>query len=114
MKKITKLLISLTSSLLVAGNVASLAACGGGTVSGINTGDAEVVAYDGSQVTISFYHCMGANLKTILANCIEDFNELYPNITVQHTSFGDYPGVRDQISTELAAGLPLPTAIPTT
>ena len=104
MKKITKLLISLTSSLLVAGNVASLAACGGGSVSGINTGDVEVVAYDGSEVTISFYHCMGANLKSILANCIEDFNKLYPNVTVQHTSFGDYPGVRDQISTELAAG----------
>ena len=104
MKKITKLLISLTSSLLVAGNVASLAACGGGSVSGISTGDVEVVAYDGSDVTISFYHCMGADLKTALGNCIKDFKEIYPNITIQHTSFGDYPGVRDQISTELAAG----------
>ena len=104
MKKSTKLLISLTSSLMIAGNVIALSSCGGGSVSGIATGDVEVVAYDGSEVTISFYHCMGANLKTILANCIKDFNEIYPNIKVQHTSFGDYPGVRDQISTEIAAG----------
>lgn len=104
MKKIKKCLIALTSSLLIAGNALTFASCGGGSVSGITTGDVEVVAYDGSNVTISFYHCMGANLRGILESCISDFNELYPNIKIQQTSFGDYPGVRDQISTELAAG----------
>ena len=104
MKKIKKFLISLTSSLLIAGNVMTFASCGGDSVSGISTGDVEVVAYDGSEVTISFYHCMGTNLRTILANCIEDFNKLYPNITVNADYAGDYPAARDKISTELSAG----------
>ena len=54
MKKTTKLLISLTSALLVAGNALALTGCGTGNgVSGINTGNAEVTAYNGEKVTIS-------------------------------------------------------------
>ena len=105
MKKINKLLISLTSMLLIGSNVLPLASCNnGGGVAQIEKGDVETVAYNGEKVTISFYHCMGQALSGILADCIEDFNVLYPNVKVQETSFGDYPGVRDQISTELAAG----------
>ena len=63
-----------------------------------------VAAYDGSKVTVSFYHTMGANLKAILDKHIGKFKEIYPNITIEHQSFGDYPGLRDQITTELAAG----------
>lgn len=103
MKKITKLLFSLTSSLLVAGNVLALTSCGEEAVSGVSTGDVPVVAYEGGEVTISFYHCMGSALKDILNDGIADFNKLYPKIKVMQTSFGDYPGVRDQISTELAS-----------
>ena len=62
-----------------------------------------VVAYDGSEVTVTFYHTMGANLKGILDKHIAKFNELYPNIKIEHSSYGDYPGVRNQISTELTA-----------
>ena len=104
MKKTTKLLFSLASSLLIAGNVLAMASCGEETVSGVTTGDVPVVAYEGEKVTISFYHCMGTALKDILADGIADFKKIYPNITVQQTSFGDYPGVRDQIATELASG----------
>lgn len=104
MKKINKLLISLTSSLLVAGNVLALGSCGSSTVSGVNTGDVDAVAYDGSEVTIKFYHCMGAALQTILEDAIKEFNTYYPNVKVLHTSYGDYPGVRDQITKELKAG----------
>ena len=103
MKKFTKTLLSITSSLLIAGNVMTMASCGKETVSGITTGDVDVVAYNGEKVTISFYHCMGSALKDILADGIADFNKLYPNIKVLNTSFGDYPGVRDQVSTELAS-----------
>ena len=42
--------------------------------------------YDGSEVTITFYHTMGAALTSILTDAITAFNELYPNITVQHQS----------------------------
>ena len=60
--------------------------------------------YDGSAVTIRFYHQMGAKLKAILDTAIADFNKIYPNITIEHQSFGDYNGVRDQIKTEIAVG----------
>ena len=104
MKKSIKFLASMAATLLVAGTALPMTACGGDSVSGINTGKVNVVAYNGEAVTISFYHSMGANLKGILGDCIKDFNKLYPNINIQHTSFGDYPGVRDKITTELSAG----------
>ncbi len=60
--------------------------------------------YDGSNVTISFYHTMGSNLTTVLDLYIEEFHKLYPNITVEYTSVGGYDDVRDQISTEITVG----------
>ena len=55
-------------------------------------------------VTIKFYHSMGANLQEVLNDTIKEFNKLYPNITIEHESYGDYNGVRDQIKTEIAVG----------
>ena len=55
-------------------------------------------------VTITFYHQMGAALQNILNETIVEFNKLYPNITVEHKSYGDYDGVRDQIKTEITVG----------
>ena len=60
--------------------------------------------YDGSAVTITFYHTMGANLTGVLDTYIAKFNELYPHITVEYTSVGGYDDVRDQISTEITVG----------
>ena len=60
--------------------------------------------YDGSKVTISFYHTMGSNLTSVLDLYIEEFHKLYPNITVEYTSVGGYDDVRDQISTEITVG----------
>ena len=60
--------------------------------------------YDGSEVTITFYHTMGANLREVLDAFIVKFNELYPNITVVHEQVGGYEDVRDQIKTELTVG----------
>lgn len=56
------------------------------------------------QITITFYHSMGAALQEILNDAIADFNAIYPNITVEHESLGDYNGVRDQVKTEIAVG----------
>ena len=61
-------------------------------------------AYDGSAVTITFWHTMGADNKTMLENAIARFNEKYPNIKVEHLSYGDYDKVYDQISTKLTVG----------
>ena len=60
--------------------------------------------YDGSEVTIKFYHTMGSNLQTVLNLYIEEFNKLYPNIHIESTSVGGYDDVRDQISTEITVG----------
>ena len=61
-------------------------------------------AYDGSDVTITFYHTMGANLTAVLDTYIEEFNKLYPNIHVQYTAVGSYDDVRHQVSTEINVG----------
>lgn len=60
--------------------------------------------YDGSEVTITFYHTMGDNLKAVLDAYIEEFNKLYPNIHIENEQVGGYDDVRDQIKTELTVG----------
>ena len=60
--------------------------------------------YDGSAVTITFYHTMGQNLNSVLDEYIAEFNKLYPNITVEWTQVGGYNDVRDQIKTEITVG----------
>ena len=60
--------------------------------------------YDGSEVTITFYHTMGANLREVLDKYIAEFNKLYPNIHIKHEQVGDYDAVRDQIATEITVG----------
>ena len=61
--------------------------------------------YDGSAVTITFYHTMSAtNLQPVLEDAIARFNVLFPNITVEHKQVGDYDAVRNQIKTELTVG----------
>ncbi|MBO7666360.1 MAG: extracellular solute-binding protein [Clostridia bacterium] len=57
--------------------------------------------YDGSEVTVKFYHTMGSNLSDVLDIYIEEFNKLYPNIHIAYEKIGGYDDVRDQISTEL-------------
>ena len=62
--------------------------------------------YDGSAVTITFYHTMGATdgKQDVLNHYIAEFNKMYPNITVVHEQVGGYDDVRDQIKTELTVG----------
>ncbi|MBQ2953351.1 MAG: extracellular solute-binding protein [Clostridia bacterium] len=72
---------------------------------GMVTASAEdVVAYDGSEVTITFYHTMGSNLTAVLDAYIAEFNAIYPNIHIQYTSVGGYDDVRNQIATEITVG----------
>ena len=67
-------------------------------------GLAEAPAYDGSEVTITFYNTMGSNLTPVLEAYIAEFEAMYPNIHVEYTSVGSYDDVRDQISTEITVG----------
>lgn len=106
----------LTSILLVAMLLSTFAlvACGEdkgnqGTTTGGGEVNPPVVTqlngiYDGSAVTIEFWHSMGADNKALLEDAIARFNEKYPNITVEHLSLGDYDGIFEQIRTKLTAG----------
>ncbi len=60
--------------------------------------------YDGSAVTIKFYHTMGQNLSEVLELYIAEFNKLYPKITVEHEQIGGYDDVRGQLATEISVG----------
>lgn len=74
------------------------------TVKGIPNFNVPAGGYDGSAVTIKFYHTMGSNLSDVLNLYIEDFNKLYPNITVINEQVGSYDDVRNQVSTEITVG----------
>ena len=98
--------------------VSLLAACGGGSTTQQGTeppvtdasgktmkGNFAIpeVGYDGSEVTIKFAHTMGANLKAVLDYHIGEFNKLYPNIHIEHDSYGGWSDIAGQINTEIAA-----------
>ncbi len=98
MNKFKKAIAAILTTVTVASSVLGITSCFGpdGNDSNVN-----VVAYDGSAVTIRFYHTMGANLRGVLDKYIPKFNALYPNITIEHESQGDYPGLRNNIALEL-------------
>ena len=111
--------------LLAAVMMLSLAACGGEGVSledyqsgnvtqpkVTNPSGEEVignfavpaVGYDGSEVTITFAHTMGAKLQAVLDRGIVEFNKLYPNITIEHSSYGGWGDIAGLINTEIIGG----------
>ena len=100
--KIVSILL-LVSMLL---GVVALSGCQGGGGNSVLAGNFEIPegGYDGSEVTITFYHTMGSNLSDVLNAYIVEFNKLYPNIHIQHEQVGGYDDVRDQIKTELTVG----------
>ncbi|MEE0968924.1 MAG: extracellular solute-binding protein [Clostridia bacterium] len=98
-----KILAILMAALMLVGTL-SLTACGGTNNKALSNFDVPDVGYDGSEVTITFYHTMGSNLSTVLENYIVEFNKLYPNIHVEHSKIGGYDDVRDQIKTEITVG----------
>ena len=101
MKKL--LTVVILSSLVILS-----AFCGGGkeksSASSLALFEVPEGGYDGSSVTITFYHTMGSNLSEVLSQYITEFNKVYPNITVEATQIGGYDDVRDQISTEITVG----------
>ncbi len=101
MNKFKKFLTTLVATLTLGANVVGLASCGGGTDF---TKDVDIVAYDGSEITVTFYHTMGATLKGVLDKHITEFNKIYPNIKIEHETQGDYPELRNTIGTMVSSG----------
>jgi multiple sugar transport system substrate-binding protein len=89
--------------VLAAVMLIGLTACGqnGGKTVGF---DIPAGGYDGSEVTIKFYHTMGSNLTDVLNIYVEEFNKLYPKIHIDHQQVGGYDDVRNQVSTEIPVG----------
>ncbi len=96
MKRLFTLLVVLAMVL------ATFASCG--PRKGIPNFEVPEGGYDGSEVTITFSHTMGANLRKVLDTYIAEFNKLYPNIHIEHEQVGGYDDVRDQIKTEITVG----------
>ena len=111
--------------LLLVVMVFTLAACGGNTVSvdDVKAGNVTLppqtddqgnviegnfavpsVGYDGSEVTVVFGHTMGQSLQKVLNEHIAEFNKLYPNITIQHSSYGGWSDIAGLINKEIIAG----------
>ncbi len=104
-----KLLLSLASLATVAGTVVSLAGCAGNgsltTEEFAIPEDFDVDTFLDTPITITFYSTMGQDLKKVFdEGAVADFNTLFPNITIEHTSVGSYDDVRDQIATEISVG----------
>ena len=87
--------------LLVAMLLSLLTACGGQSNAGANDFAVPESGYDGSEVTIKFAHTMGKKLTEVLDYHIGEFNKLYPNITIEHSSYGGWGDIAGLINTEI-------------
>ena len=94
-----KALVSLVLVIVMMLNMVALTGCADILKSLLGSDD------NGDKIVITFSHTMGENLKTVLDDYIEVFQELYPNIVVENTKIGGYDDVRDQIKDEITAGL---------
>ncbi len=56
------------------------------------------------EVNITFAHTMGAKLQDVLNLYIAEFNKIYPNIHITHSSYGGWGDINGQINTEIAGG----------
>ncbi len=102
--KMKKFLAVVLAVVLALATVACGKTEGGNNATSKSNFEVPAGGYDGSDVTITFYHTMGSNLSAVLDLYIEEFNKLYPNIHVKWEQVGSYDDVRDQISTEITVG----------
>ncbi len=56
----------------------------------------------GETVEITFAHTMGSKLQDVLNVYIAEFNKIYPNIKITHSSYGGWGDINGQINTEIA------------
>jgi multiple sugar transport system substrate-binding protein len=66
--------------------------------------EVEVVPYDGSEVTVTFYHTLGQSRQDVLNRHLEVFNDMYPNIHVEHVNKGGYSELKESLENEIEKG----------
>ena len=88
-----KIIAVLMAAVLLIGGLAACGGKGGSSNFSIPEG-----GYDGSEVTIKFAHTMGAKLQEVLNYHIGEFNKLYPNITIEHSSYGGWGDIAGLIN----------------
>ncbi len=100
------IIIAVVAIVLLVGIIAGVSLLGGGGGNSVLKNDFVIPegGYDGSAVTITFSHTMGQNLRDVLNAYIEEFNKIYPNITIEHDQTGGYDDVRDDILQKLGVG----------
>ena len=96
-----KLLATLLVVAMLALNIVALASC---RTKPLTEFEVPSVGYDGSKVTIEFSHTMGSDLRAVLDEAIERFNEIYPNIEIKHEQTGGYDDVRDVTKNKISVG----------
>ena len=56
-----------------------------------------------TDITVTFWHTMGAENMATLDAMIANFNKIYPNITIEHDAQGGYDDIKEKISTAIPA-----------
>lgn len=84
----------------------TLVACGGGSKITFDDWDSlKELEYDGSAVTIEFWHRAGEDNQTMFKKWIKEFNEEYPNITVnEEKAADDYDALANRVALTVTTG----------
>lgn len=100
MKKIITVFLAV---LMLMSVVLGVVACDGGK--GKPNFDIPEEGFDiTKQIELTFYTTMGKSLRDVFDPYVEEFQKLYPNITIKTESQGGYDDVKSQINTELMTG----------
>jgi multiple sugar transport system substrate-binding protein len=62
-------------------------------------------ALPAEEIEIVFWHVYGESKGNLLADMIDEFEELYPNVTVTAVSQGDYTSIRTNTLNAITAGI---------
>jgi len=74
------------------------------TTTGTGTTTKVVMDLPDEEVTILFWHIYGAGKTALLDRLIDEFEAMYPNVTIESQSQSDYNTLREKINTGIGVG----------
>jgi multiple sugar transport system substrate-binding protein len=57
------------------------------------------------QITVTFWHVYGQSKEALLLEYIAEFEEMYPNVTIDASSQGDYDSLRNKTGLAITSGI---------